>query len=120
MAQSTLLLTLDLAGTFAFALDGSITGLDAAKLDIVGMLALGMTTALGGGILRDILIGAGPAGLGNLLDRVSLAGVDRNKSHLPGLVEPLVDQIDRMYLAGSPELRAVTTWCAVVRSPGEA
>ncbi len=60
MAQSTLLLTLDLAGTFAFALNGSITGLDAAKLDIVGMLALGMTTALGGGILRDILINALP------------------------------------------------------------
>lgn len=60
MAQSTLLLTLDLAGTFAFALNGSITGLDAARLDIVGMLALGMTTALGGGILRDILIGALP------------------------------------------------------------
>ena len=60
MAQSTLLLTLDLAGTFAFALNGSITGLDAARLNIVGMLALGMTTALGGGILRDILIGALP------------------------------------------------------------
>ncbi len=60
MAQSTLLLTLDLAGTFAFALNGSITGLDAAKLDIIGMLTLGMITALGGGILRDILIGALP------------------------------------------------------------
>lgn len=60
MAQSTLLLTLDLAGTFAFALNGSITGLQAARLDIVGMLALGMTTALGGGILRDILINALP------------------------------------------------------------
>lgn len=61
MAQSTLLLTLDLAGTFAFALNGSITGLDAAKLDIVGMLALGMTTALGGGTIRDIMIGRVPS-----------------------------------------------------------
>jgi hypothetical protein len=46
---------LDLAGTFAFALNGAITGLEAAKLDIIGMLTLGMVTALGGGILRDIV-----------------------------------------------------------------
>lgn len=60
MDQSTLLLGLDLGGTFAFALNGSLTGLEAARLDIVGMLALGITTAIGGGILRDILINALP------------------------------------------------------------
>ena len=56
MTEPPLLLGLDLAGTFAFALNGAITGLEAARLDIVGMLTLGMVTALGGGILRDILI----------------------------------------------------------------
>ena len=60
MAEPPLLLALDLAGTFAFALNGAITGLEAAQLDIVGMLTLGMVTALGGGILRDILINALP------------------------------------------------------------
>ena len=60
MAEPPLLLALDLTGTFAFALNGAITGLEAAKLDIIGMLTLGMITALGGGILRDILIGALP------------------------------------------------------------
>jgi uncharacterized membrane protein YeiH len=60
MAEPPLLLALDLAGTVAFALNGAMTGLKAAKLDIVGMLTLGMVTALGGGILRDILIGALP------------------------------------------------------------
>ena len=60
MAEPPLLLALDLAGTFAFALNGAMTGLEAARLDIVGMLALGMVTALGGGILRDILINALP------------------------------------------------------------
>jgi uncharacterized membrane protein YeiH len=60
MAEPPLLLALDLAGTFAFALNGAITGLEAARLDIVGMLTLGMVTALGGGILRDILINALP------------------------------------------------------------
>ena len=57
---SQTLIILDWSGTFAFALNGAITGLEAAKLDIVGMLTLGMVTALGGGILRDILINALP------------------------------------------------------------
>jgi Glycine transporter len=56
----TALLSLDLAGAFAFALNGAMTGVKAAQLDIIGMLALGMVTALGGGILRDSLIGALP------------------------------------------------------------
>jgi uncharacterized membrane protein YeiH len=56
----TTLLSLDLAGAFAFALNGAMTGVKAAQLDIIGMLALGIVTALGGGILRDILIGALP------------------------------------------------------------
>ena len=55
-AEPPLLLALDLAGTFAFALNGALTALRSARLDIVGVLTLGMITALGGGILRDILI----------------------------------------------------------------
>jgi uncharacterized membrane protein YeiH len=46
MAEPPLLLALDLAGTFAFALNGAITGLNEARLDIVGMVTLGMITAL--------------------------------------------------------------------------
>lgn len=60
LTEPPLLLALDLAGTFAFALNGAITALKAARLDVVGMLTLGMITALGGGILRDILIDALP------------------------------------------------------------
>ncbi|RFU21965.1 trimeric intracellular cation channel family protein [Geodermatophilus marinus] len=52
----TLLLVLDLVGTFAFALNGALTAVRAADLDIVGVVALAMTTALGGGILRDIVL----------------------------------------------------------------
>jgi uncharacterized membrane protein YeiH len=55
-----LLLALDLTGTFAFALNGALTAVHAARLDIVGVLALGMITALGGGIIRDVLIGSVP------------------------------------------------------------
>jgi uncharacterized membrane protein YeiH len=54
--ETPLLLSLDLAGTFAFALNGALTAVRATRLDIVGVIALGMITALGGGITRDILI----------------------------------------------------------------
>jgi uncharacterized membrane protein YeiH len=53
-------LVLDLAGTFAFALNGALTAVRTARLDIVGVVVLGMITALGGGILRDILLGSLP------------------------------------------------------------
>jgi uncharacterized membrane protein YeiH len=55
-----LVLALDLTGTFAFALNGALTAVQAARLDIVGVLTLGMITALGGGIVRDVLIGSVP------------------------------------------------------------
>jgi uncharacterized membrane protein YeiH len=55
------LLGLDLLGTFAFALNGALTALRVARLDIVGVVTLGMITALGGGILRDVLLDLPPA-----------------------------------------------------------
>lgn len=54
--QSTLLLVLDLLGTFAFAVNGAFTAVRVARIDIVGVVTLGMVTALGGGIIRDTLI----------------------------------------------------------------
>jgi uncharacterized membrane protein YeiH len=57
---TTVLLVLDLAGTFAFALNGALTALRATRLDIVGVVALGMITALGGGTLRDIFLDSLP------------------------------------------------------------
>lgn len=57
---STLVLVLDLCGTFVFALDGAATALRVARLDIVGVISLAMITALGGGVIRDLLIGAVP------------------------------------------------------------
>jgi uncharacterized membrane protein YeiH len=58
--QSPLLLVLDLLGTFAFGLNGALTAVRTARLDIVGVLTLGVITALGGGIIRDVLIGTIP------------------------------------------------------------
>ena len=50
------LLALDLVGTFAFGLNGALTAVRTVRLDIVGVITLGMITALGGGIIRDILL----------------------------------------------------------------
>jgi uncharacterized membrane protein YeiH len=53
---SPLFLALDLTGTFAFALNGALTAIRVAKLDVVGVVTLGMITALGGGIIRDVIL----------------------------------------------------------------
>jgi uncharacterized membrane protein YeiH len=59
-SQSSLFLVLDLTGVFAFALNGALTAIRIARLDVVGVVTLGMVTALGGGILRDVLLGSLP------------------------------------------------------------
>jgi uncharacterized membrane protein YeiH len=58
--DATLLLVLDLTGTFAFALNGALTALRAVRLDIVGVVTLGMMTALGGGVIRDVFLDSLP------------------------------------------------------------
>src|SRR3954449_2637669 len=59
-SSAPVLLALDLAGVFAFALNGALTALRVARLDIVGVVTLGMITALGGGIIRDVLLDSLP------------------------------------------------------------
>ncbi|HMG37334.1 MAG TPA: TRIC cation channel family protein [Blastocatellia bacterium] len=54
-----LLLVIDLAGTFVFAAEGAIAAI-AGQLDFFGIMVLSFATALGGGIIRDVLIGAIP------------------------------------------------------------
>lgn len=55
-SATTALVTLDLLGTLAFAINGAMTAVRTARLDIVGIVTLGMMTALGGGFIRDILL----------------------------------------------------------------
>jgi uncharacterized membrane protein YeiH len=50
---------LDLVGIFVFAVSGALAAVR-KRLDVVGMVVLAETTALGGGILRDLVIGAVP------------------------------------------------------------
>ena len=57
--MQTLVLILDLVGTFVFALAGAIMGAR-RQLDIFGILVLAFVAACAGGISRDVLIGATP------------------------------------------------------------
>lgn len=55
----TLVLVLDIVGTFVFALAGATAGVR-RQLDIFGVLVLSFAAASAGGIVRDLLIGAVP------------------------------------------------------------
>ena len=61
MEIETFTLILDLVGTFAFALNGALTAVRSARVDLVGVITLGMITAMGGGILRDMMLNVQPA-----------------------------------------------------------
>ena len=55
----TLLLVLNLAGTFVFGLSGGLAGVQ-ARLDDFGVVVLAVVVGLAGGITRDLLIGIAP------------------------------------------------------------
>lgn len=54
-----ILKVLEIVGTIAFAVSGAFVAIK-AKLDLFGVLFIGCITAVGGGIVRDLLIGATP------------------------------------------------------------
>lgn len=51
----------DLLGTAAFAISGTLAAIN-KKLDILGILIIAFVTSVGGGTLRDLLIGRTPVG----------------------------------------------------------
>jgi uncharacterized membrane protein YeiH len=56
---SVVLVVLDLVGIFVFGITGALVGVR-KKLDVFGIQVLALVTGLGGGFLRDVLIGATP------------------------------------------------------------
>ncbi len=50
---------IDIIGTIAFAAAGALVGIK-KRLDVFGIFMLALTTAVGGGIVRDVLIGITP------------------------------------------------------------
>ena len=53
------ILALEIIGTIAFAVSGAMTALK-KKMDLFGVVILGLTTAIGGGVLRDLILGITP------------------------------------------------------------
>ncbi|QNK01641.1 trimeric intracellular cation channel family protein [Dyella telluris] len=59
MIRKHIVLVADLAGTVVFAIEGATTAIHAG-LDLLGVLVLSFIVALGGGIVRDLLLGDTP------------------------------------------------------------
>ena len=86
----TLLLWLNVVGTFGFGLSGGLAAVRAG-LDVFGILVLAAVVGLAGGIVRDLLIGTPPETFrdGRYLAAVGAAGL------LCFLAGPTLDRIQR-------------------------
>lgn len=50
---------IEMTGTIAFAVSGALVAID-KKMDLLGICVLGVTTAVGGGVIRDVILGNTP------------------------------------------------------------
>jgi uncharacterized membrane protein YeiH len=55
----TVIWAADLAGTFVFAVEGALSAMRGG-LDLLGVMVISFVAALGGGVIRDLLLGATP------------------------------------------------------------
>jgi uncharacterized membrane protein YeiH len=75
MSHDPVFTAMNVVGLVAFATVGGLKGAD-ADLDLFGVAVLGVLTALGGGTLRDVLVGRVPLALQSTGDvSVALVGV---------------------------------------------
>ncbi|MDO4647693.1 MAG: TRIC cation channel family protein [Eubacteriales bacterium] len=57
--QEHITLIMELAGTVAFAVSGALVGIH-QKMDLFGVIVLGVVTSVGGGVIRDLVLGEIP------------------------------------------------------------
>ena len=72
--MENVLFILEIIGTIAFAVSGAFVAVK-AKFDIFGVIVVGCITAIGGGIMRDTLIGSVPPQIFNKSYLVAVAAV---------------------------------------------
>ena len=96
----SLLFFFDLIGTIAFAISGDFVGIRKG-MDIFGVNVLAITTACGGGLMRDLIIGSIPPQMFRNSFFVMVAVVVANvvfllmylHRHMPRKVAPLYDKL---------------------------
>lgn len=99
-----LLLIFEIIGTVAFSISGALVAIE-NDMDIFGVIVLGLTTAVGGGIIRDIILGIAPPNIVNDWLFIILAIVTALIVFLPGVrnyikrFENLVTIMDSIGLA---------------------
>ncbi|MBV9715924.1 MAG: TRIC cation channel family protein [Solirubrobacterales bacterium] len=86
----TLLLVLNLTGTFVFGLSGGMAGIR-AQLDLFGAVVLAVGVGIAGGTIRDLLIGTPPA---TFRDWRYLA-VAGGAGLVTSLAHPAIDRLQR-------------------------
>lgn len=57
--QGTVSFIMEILGTVAFAASGAMVGAE-RKMDVFGVIVLGVVTAVGGGMIRDVVLGITP------------------------------------------------------------
>lgn len=57
--QSTIIFIMEIIGVIAFAASGAMVGIK-KNMDIFGIAVLGVVTSVGGGIIRDLVLGINP------------------------------------------------------------
>ena len=57
--SETIYFVMELIGTVAFSISGALVAID-KKMDVFGVICLGITTSVGGGIIRDLILGITP------------------------------------------------------------
>ncbi len=94
-------LFLEILGTVAFAVSGAMTAVQ-KKMDILGVTILGITTAIGGGIIRDIILGTAPpksltdplyAGIAAIVSLVVFIPFVRNRINVDNMGFVIVDAL---------------------------
>ncbi len=94
-------LFLEIIGTVAFAISGAMVAVQ-KKMDVLGVVILGVSTAIGGGIVRDIIMGITPptslknplyAGIAFIISIIVFIPFVRNRINVDNILFVIIDAI---------------------------